>query len=342
VTRTTRTILTLLSVAAIGSAGPAAEAAPAPIPGWVTPAVAYLSGAGYMDRSGFDADSPMRRRTFKALMVRAFGGGYHRVRGYVKAHEVSGALVRALGQGPVARHLNSASSPDGWHPDVPRHFGGEVVAREMGLRHDRPASEERFEASSNEPMTQADIAWAVWQAKTSPDLWAAEQLAGFSIPGYGDVRRKVISYALSLTGKPYVWGGEWADDTPAGYPYGSQSHGGFDCSGFVWYVLRKKATGWDPPGRPYAGWRLPERTSAQMAGGAAKRLAFDKLRPADVVFFAGSGTKARPGDVYHEGIYLGHGWMVHSSGSRDGISISYIGPGTWWYSQIAWGRRVIH
>ncbi len=146
-----------------------------------------------------------------------------------------------------------------------------------------------------------------------------------------------------MVGTPYVWGGEWPEVTPGGYPYGEQSHGGFDCSGFSWFVLRAAAPGWDPVGRPYKGWKLPERSSSEMAGAIKKkeRLKFKELEPGDLVFFAPSGKDASASSVYHAGIYLGKGWMVHSSGSRAGISLGEIGPGSWWHSQLAWGRRVI-
>ncbi|MDQ3958423.1 MAG: C40 family peptidase [Actinomycetota bacterium] len=189
-------------------------------------------------------------------------------------------------------------------------------------------------------MTQADVAYAVWKAKTSPSTWNADALSGFALSNYGPVRRKVVDFALSLVGTPYVWGGEWVKKTPSGYPYGAQAHGGVDCSGFVWYVLREKTSGWSPH-RPYRGWSFPERSSADMAKGAPKRLSYRQLQPGDVVFFSSAGRKAKASSVYHAGLYLGRGWMIHSSGSRAGVSIASIAPGAWWHDQLAWGRRII-
>jgi cell wall-associated NlpC family hydrolase len=45
--------------------------------------------------------------------------------------------------------------------------------------------------------------------------------------------------------------------------------------------------------------------------------------------------------VYHAGLYLGRGWIIHSSGSRAGVSIARISRGSWWFDQILWGRRLI-
>ena len=78
-----------------------------------------------------------------------------------------------------------------------------------------------------------------------------------------------------------------------------------------------------------------------MARATRNRLRYRELKPGDLVFFASKGGRAKAADVYHAGIYLGRGWMVHSSGSRAGISLATIGRGSWWHSQIAWGRRVI-
>ena len=251
--------------------------------------------------------------------------------------------MRTLGKAGAARALRSATATDGWSPQTNKWFGFEIVAREMGLRHDRPTSEEKFEASAGTKMAQADIAYAVWKARTSPALRNADALTSFRYGNLDGARKKVVQFAVSQVGKPYVWGGEWPRPTPAGYPYGAQVAGGFDCSGFVWYTLRKKESSWSPLNRGYRGWALPERSSAEMAKAtpAAARLPYGRLRPGDVVLFAPRGSDSRPADVYHAGLYTGKGWMIHSSGSRAGVSVASIAPGTWWHSQIIFGRRVI-
>lgn len=334
------TLLVLLALAGSLQASPA-SARIKNVPGWVLPAVKYLVANGSIEGAGFKPNEPLGRTAFKKMMARTFGGGYTRTRGYVTAAEVSAALVRALGKSSVAARLRNAKSPDGWKPEVDPWFGSEIVSRELGLRRDRSTAEESREASAGEAMLQADVAYAVWKAKTSPSTWNADALAGFSLSSYGEVRREVVEYALSLVGTPYVWGGEWARKTPAGYPYGAQSHGGVDCSGFIWYVLRKKAPGWAPVDRPYAGWSFPERSSTDMAAATEKRLGYRQLQPGDVVFFAPNGRRSKASTVYHAGLYLGRGWIVHSSGSRAGVSIASIAPGAWWHDQLAWGRRVI-
>ena len=339
--RTRRTIGLTLTLGLLFGLLPGASAAGEEIPEWVRPAVRYLSDQGWMDRATFEANTPMTRRTFSKLMTDAFGGGFTRTRGEVRASEVSAALVRALGKGSVATTLDEAQSPDGWKPAVRTWFGTEVVARELGLRYNRLEAEDRYETSAEEPMKQADVAYAVWKAKTAPSTWGADALTDFSLASYSDTRKQVVEFALSLVGTPYVWGGEWITETPAGYPYGAQAHGGLDCSGFAWYVLREKSPSWSPPGRTYEGWSFPERSSVEMARAAEVKLGLSQLLPGDMVFFAPGGRDAKAADIYHAGIYLGEGWMVHSSGGRAGISLAEIGPGSYWNDQYTWGRRII-
>jgi cell wall-associated NlpC family hydrolase len=68
----------------------------------------------------------------------------------------------------------------------------------------------------------------------------------------------------------------------------------------------------------------------------SKRIAFAKLQPADIVFFGRLGPRTRPNEVDHMGIYLGSGWMIHSS--RHGVELSPIADGSY-RERFAWGRR---
>ena len=313
------------------------------VPDWAKPAVTYLAEKKLIDRETFQADEPMSRKAFGQIMEGAFGGGFSQTKGKVTAGEVSAALVRALGRKSIADALSSVKSPDGWDPEVSPSFGTEVVARELGLRHDRPTTEEASEASKDEPLRQADIAWAVWKALTAPSTYSADVLANFRLDSYKGIRRAVVKYALSLVGTPYVWGGEWADVTPAGYPFGAQAHGGLDCSGFLWNVLQRKSELYSPMGRPYQGWSLPERTASDMTKATPRnaRLGYKQLMAGDLLFFAPKGRDDKPANVYHAGLYLGQGWMIHSLGSRAGVSLGQVSEGSYWRGQFLWGRRVI-
>jgi cell wall-associated NlpC family hydrolase len=73
-----------------------------------------------------------------------------------------------------------------------------------------------------------------------------------------------------------------------------------------------------------------------------KRLGFKKLTAGDLVFFAPSGTRSAPSSVYHVGVYIGRGWMIDSSGSKDGVSLDFMGTDSWYRGQFLFGRRVIN
>jgi cell wall-associated NlpC family hydrolase len=64
------------------------------------------------------------------------------------------------------------------------------------------------------------------------------------------------------------------------------------------------------------------------------RVGREALAPGDVVFFGSNGTRSKPSQVGHMGIYVGNGWIVHSS--RNGTTLT---PMTGWYeTTFAWGR----
>ena len=58
----------------------------------------------------------------------------------------------------------------------------------------------------------------------------------------------------------------------------------------------------------------------------------------DLLFFADNGGTGWA-DADHVGVYLGNGWMVHSTGSNAGVAIEWIGDG-WWRDHFLWGRRL--
>jgi cell wall-associated NlpC family hydrolase len=329
----------LLLAAAVAGTGILTSTTPATAaPAWARPAVRYLKNHGYVGRS-FAPGKPVPRRTFARIMSRAFGGGYDRTKGKVRAAEVSKALVKALGRSGVASHLASEKANGGWDPNVSRGEGFQIVAKEMGLRHDSTVETE--DAGGNEKIIGAELAWAVHRAKTSANTWGADALMDFDLGRLNRRQKKVVRFAFDQVDEPYVWGGEWESRTPAGYPYGTQAQGGFDCSGFTWYALRSDSNGWHPKRRPYGGWSLPDRSSSYMGRNARPKLGYRELRPGDVMLFASGGRKSGAAAIYHAGVFLGGGWMIDSSGSQGGVSLSEVGRGSYYRSDFAWGRRVI-
>jgi cell wall-associated NlpC family hydrolase len=109
--------------------------------------------------------------------------------------------------------------------------------------------------------------------------------------------------------------------------------GGFDCSGFAWRVYKLQSYS----GAPNLTTTLAGRTAAAMAGEVPRqqRIKVARLAPADLLFFGPGGRRAKAAQIDHMGLYLGNGWMIHSS--RYGVALVEVGG--WYDNRLAWGRR---
>ena len=104
---------------------------------------------------------------------------------------------------------------------------------------------------------------------------------------------KLVSYAKSLLGKPYVWG--------------AQGPSRFDCSGFTYYVFKK-----------CANITLPRTSVDQSTYGIT--VSKSNLKVGDLIFFDTDG--ANDGNVSHVGIYIGSNQFIHSSSTKGKVVIS--------------------
>jgi hypothetical protein len=296
-------------------------------------------------------DLPETDRWFKGANVVVSRGWLHTVAdgAFAGAEPVTKrvvvrALVLALGAGAAARGLNRIAADDGYAFEVPSGFGYLVLGDQLHLFYNHPAGDEAGERYPWEAVSRADGAYALASAADAIGGWEMASLGAYetiTLPTMSDARKQAVEWAFRYAGYPYVYAGEWHRATPDAYCCGAQIHGGFDCSGFTWWVLAAPTSGWDNTHlRPYEGWDLPERSSYEMARGAPVRLEMDQLRPLDAVFFDTDGAGTGWRGVDHAGVYLGNGWMIHSSGSRAGVTIDHISDG-WWAGTFTWGRRVV-
>ncbi|MFB3739295.1 MAG: C40 family peptidase, partial [Candidatus Velamenicoccus archaeovorus] len=247
------------------------------------------------------------------------------------------ALVLALGLGDLAAGAEAIHTADGAGFEVPPDFGTLLIGMRIGLRYDH--GDESLEVGPDSPLSRAEVAWSLYRAATMPS-WVPASLEGYrtiTLPNLGPARRRLVQFAIDYVGYPYVYGGEWYQPSPDGYCCGDQPVGGFDCSGLAWWVVKAAEGGWsNQPPRDYAGWSLPQRSSAQMASAGERIRRYRDVRPGDLLFFDGSDD----GVVDHVDVSIGRGWAIDSSSGAGGVSIVWVGSG-WYRDHFVWGRRVL-
>jgi cell wall-associated NlpC family hydrolase len=224
------------------------------------------------------------------------------------------------------------------------------LAHVLGLHFNHPSGSEALDIEPSDWITRDEVAYSMWKAATIPSWQRAEanRFVDITVPNHSNsddptqaLRRQITAFSFDWVGYPYIYGGEWYKASPSGYCCGAQVKGGFDCSGFAWWLLKKAGeNGYDNRSiRGYTGWSLPQRTSYDMAHATQTRIAFGSIRSGDLLLFADNGGTSWS-DADHVGVYLGNGWMVHSTGSNAGVAIEWIGDG-WWHDHFLWGRRFL-
>ncbi len=220
----------------------------------------------------------------------------------------------------------------GWTTGAPSYLPAIVASRQLGLRYNHPLEADGHETLPGEPIDRAEIAYMFDRAYKVGSGWQLYGLSDYkdiTFPALSDRQKQVTTFALKWIGYPYVWAGEYP--TPDS-PYGTQKSGGFDCSGFVFYVM-KMHFGYD-------GITVNQRGASDMAAVAKPRITRDKLKCGDLIFFGGNGTASSVGSIYHAALYLGRGWFIHSTGSSDGVTLGSLNW-TYYKENFAWGRRVL-
>jgi cell wall-associated NlpC family hydrolase len=121
--------------------------------------------------------------------------------------------------------------------------------------------------------------------------------------------RQIADFARTLHGYRYVWGGT--------------TRAGFDCSGFVVYVMNNFGIS-------------VRRVANDQFNNSGNRIARSDLAPGDLVFFSRNGG----GYIHHVGIYIGNNEMIHASSPSTGVIITRIdSPGR--INTFAGANRVV-
>lgn len=134
---------------------------------------------------------------------------------------------------------------------------------------------------------------------------------GYDIPAEALTDQKfanMIHEAEKYLGRPYVWGG-------------ASPSTGFDCSGFVSWVINNCGNGWNVGRQTADGLRA---YCSQVSPSQAK--------PGDLIFFQGTYDTA---GASHVGIYVGDNMMIHCGNP---IQYTSIASSYWQEHFLAFGR----
>ncbi len=320
-----------LGAAAAGTAGAQSGAR-----SWATPQIRAVVDAGLMGPSvgAFRPQDPVTAGELAPVLA-TFGLeiAVADPARPVLLRELDAQLVTAAGLREQARVLQRTAFDAGLKPT--RWLGTETVARLLGLRLNHTKDREHLELQLDQPATRAEAAYSLARllSLTETEVESVRALAdSFYLPALTAAQRTLLARAAKLVGSPYVWAGTSERPQRLG---GKLRPGGFDCSGFVWRVVKLQPT----PGARWLTSALKGRTTFEMSGEFPKRARVTRaaLQPADVVFFGTRGPRSKPNEVGHMGIYLGNGWMAHSSDRGTTLT-----PMTGWYeTRFAWGRNVL-
>ncbi len=141
-------------------------------------------------------------------------------------------------------------------------------------------------------------------APSEPTASRANAVASSAIAG----AQRLASFALSLLGVDYKWGG-------------TRPETGLDCSGLVQYVFQE-----------VTGVTLP-RTAQQMSR-VGERVAVAELKPGDLVFF-----NTRRFAFSHVGIYLGDNRFIHAPARGHEVQIAEFDT-RYWKKRFNGARRL--
>jgi len=255
--------------------------------------------------------------------------------GPVSTRTTEVAIVRIFGLGAEVHALATLHTQNGTRLRVPADFGQEVLAAELGLRYNYPSQYDNLETGPAAPMPLANLAGMIDAAVTMPP-WRLGSVTDFTsivLPNMTANQKTVVEAALAEVGMPYVWGGTSPNPQTL---FGARVAGGFDCSGLVWWSYKLNGAA----AAQGLGRDLKGRTADAMAWeNPSEKVPLSKLKVGDLVFFGPAGPHSARGSISHVAISLGNGWIVQSTGSRGGVSVTHLIG--YWDSALAWARRPV-
>ena len=147
--------------------------------------------------------------------------------------------------------------------------------------------------------------------KHQPKVTTTEK-SGKKIDKEARLRNDIAEYALQQIGTRYVYAGK--------------NPQGFDCSGFVFFVMKKY------------GISVPGSSRSQEKYG--KNVSPSAANPGDLIFF----RRDKKGEVFHVAIVYSNDknglQVIHSTSSR-GVVLDNLSSNSYWKPKISTGRNVV-
>jgi len=147
------------------------------------------------------------------------------------------------------------------------------------------------------------VGFETWQALRSFTGTAESSRGNYN----GKLGRQLATFAQGFLGVPYTWGGA--------------APGGFDCSGFVYYVYSQY------------GISLPRVADEQYNYG--HRVSMNDIQPGDLVFY----STYTPGPS-HVGIYVGNGQFIHASSGANEVTLTAM-PKDYYQTRFLGAFRIV-
>ncbi len=172
----------------------------------------------------------------------------------------------------------------------------EQTAAAVETAEDTPLTDEDLEARDAVAASGAAVVQARTGAACEPVVDHSRSSGKELITNWAQVsalRKAVVEYAKQFEGGTYTYGGTTPDS-------------GFDCSGFILYVMKQTAD-----------IALQHQSAAQARSGVS--VTEDEMQPGDIIAYDG---QPRNGSVNHVSIYIGDGKAIHAVGTGKGIQIT--------------------
>jgi cell wall-associated NlpC family hydrolase len=226
-------------------------------------------------------------------------------------------------QGWVARQFLSLPKIHAW-----KALGkGWINANSVNIRSG-PSTQDSVKAKANKGTPVRVLKktgdWFYVRLNSSTEGWVAGWLLNFERKGVagapnktkavakGDPKGTLPAKGITATAMKYLG---------CPYRFGGSSSAGFDCSGFVYYIMAQ------------LGKRLPRRGRDMMSVGSP--VARENLRSGDVIFFENTYRRG----ISHVGIYIGGDKFIHASSAGGSVIITPLSKS--YYSNRFCGARRI-